>query len=349
MSFRTLTAHALFALAAVLAAWWLAHRVEEKKGGPTSVVLLDAKKGEVKSIAYQWPKGSSTVTPSGSGDARRATVEVSRTVDPKKTPPKKDDKKAAGADGGVADAGAAGTPEPEPQPTREEARFPGAKAVLTSVESLEPLKTRRSLGEVDAGRLKEMGLESPERTLTITTASGQKLVLEIGESSYGGQGRYARKQGDRVVHLIESSLVTGLEGGVDTLMEKRILLPEAEKVLGFEVRHGDKGAAFVHVERSQSAKRYFAAKDDPGTKSEEAGAVMKTLRDMRATKLATKNQAGSAVATVVIDVEGSGGNALELVERVDASGYLVKSGDWLFEISETHGKELLEDLGALLP
>lgn len=349
MSFKTLTAHALFALAAMITAWWLAHRVEEKKGGPTSVVLLDAKKGEVKSIAYQWPKGSSTVTPSGSGDVRRATVEVSRTVEPKKTPPKKDDKKAAGADAGVADGGAAEAPEPEPQPTREEARFPGAKAVLSAVESLEPLKTRRSLGEVDAGRLKEMGLEAPERTLTVTTANGQKLVLEIGETSYGGQGRYARKQGDSMVHLIESALVTGLEGGVDTLMEKRILLPEPEKVLGFEVRHGDKGGAFVHVERSQSAKRFFASREDPAAKSEEAGAVMKTLRDMRATKLAASNQAGSAVATVVVEVEDGGKAVVELVERVDAAGYLVKSGDWLFEISETHGKELLEDLGALLP
>lgn len=347
MSFRTLFAHATFALVAVVCAWLLAHRVEEKKGGPSSMVLLDAKKGEVKSVAYQWPKGTSTVTPTGSAEARRATVEVARTVDPKKPPkkdPKKDESKDATPDGGVADA-----PEPEPAPTREEARFPGAKAVVTAVEALEPLKTRRTLGEVDDARLKEMGLEKPERTVTVTTTSGHKLTLEIGETSYGGQGRYARKQGDRVVHLIDSALVTGLEGGPDTLMEKRILTAEPEKVAAFEVRHGDQSGAFVHVDRGQAATRFFAPRDDATAKSEQAAAVMKTLRDLRAVKLAAPTQAGSVVAAFAIDVDGQGKLGIEIIERLDTAGHLVKVGEWLFEVSETQGKELITDLEALLP
>lgn len=343
MSRMTLMAHGLFALVALVCAWLLAHQVEEKKGGPSSVVLLDAKKGDVQSLTYTWPKGSAKVKPSGSAEARRAIVEVARTIDPKKSP-KKDDKKDATADGGVADAS-----EPEPQPTREEARFPGAKAVLTAVEALEPLKTRRTLGEVDAARLQEMGLQTPERTLTVTTASGQKLTLDIGESSYGGQGRYARRQGDAAVHLIDASLVTGLEGGPDTLMEKRVLLPEPEKVVGFEARHGERSGAFVHVDRSQSAKRFFAPREDTASKSEEAGAVMKTLRDLRATRLATPSQGGSVVAALAVDVEGQGKSVIEVVERIDASGWLIRSGEWLFEVSETQGKELVEDLAALLP
>lgn len=358
MSMRTLMAHASFALVAVVCAWLLAHRVEEKKGGPSSVTLLDAGKGDVQKVTYTWPKGTSTVTSVGSAEARRAIVDVERTIDAKKPDPKKPDpkkdkkpdaKKDAKADAGPVTATDAGTAaEPEPAPTREQARFPGAKQVLTAIGALEPLKTRRTLGEVDAGRLKEMGLAEPERILVVTGKSGATLTLEIGESSYGGQGRYARKQGDAAVHLIDAALVTGLEGGPDTLMEKRILTAEPDKVIGFEVRHGDRSGAFVHVDRSQSATRFFAPRDDRAAKSEEAAAVMKTLRDVRATKMASAQAAGSAVAAVDIEIEG-GKVTLAVLERVDAAGHLVKVDDWLFEISETQGKELVEDLDRLLP
>ncbi len=352
MSTRTLLAHAAFALAAMVAAWLLGHRVDQKKGGPTSVVLLDADKGEVRALEYTWPKGRATVTAGGDVKARGAVVDVDRTVEPKKDPKKKDDKKDDKKDvGDAGPAGAdAGTAEPEPAPAREQARFPGGKTVISAIEALEPLRTRRTLGEVDAARLKEMGLERPERTLVVTAADGAKLTLEIGESSYGGQGRYARKQGEATVHLIDGAIVTGLEGGPETLMEKRVLVAEPERVLGFTVRHGDKSGAFVHVDRGQSATRHFAPKDDAASKSEPADAVMKTLRDVRATKLAPgPHAAGSAVAVVAVELEGGARTTVELVERVDAAGHLVKLEPWLFEISETQGKELLEDLDALLP
>lgn len=355
MSARTLFAHAAFALAALVTAWLLAHRVDEKKGGPTSVTLLDAKKGEVRALEYTWPKGRSSISTGEGGKTRTATVEVDRTVepkkDPKKDPKKKDDKNAdkQGADAGPESADA-GVAEPEPTPTREQARFPGGKTVITAIEALEPLRTRRTLGDVDAARLKEMGLEHPERTLVVTTAGGAKITLELGESSYGGQGRYARKQGDATVHLVDAALVTGLEGGPETLMEKRLLVAEPEQVLGFSARHGDKGGAFVQVDRGQSATRHFAPKDDPSAKSEPADAVMKTLRDLRATKLAAGPQAaGSVVASIAVELEGGARTTVELVERIDAAGHLVKLDAWLFEVSETQGKELLEDLDALLP
>ncbi|MCC7069992.1 MAG: DUF4340 domain-containing protein [Deltaproteobacteria bacterium] len=353
MSARTLLVHTMFALAAMVSAWLLAHRVEEKKGGPTSVTLLDASKGEVRTLEYTWPKGRSSVSASEGAAARRAVVDVDRTVEPKKDPKKKDDKKPdkkdAAADAGPASADA-GVAEPEPAPTREQVKFPGGKTVLNAIEALEPLRTRRTLGEVDAARLKEMGLERPERTLIVTTAGGAKLTLEIGESSYGGQGRYARKQGDPTVHLVDAALVTGLEGGPETLMEKRVLVAEPERVLGYTARHGDKGGAFVHVDRGQSTTRHFSPKDDAGTKSEPADAVMKTLRDLRATKLAPGPQgAGSVVATIAVELEGGARTTVELVERIDAAGHLVKLDSWLFEVSETQGKELLEDLDALLP
>ena len=50
MSPRTLWFHVVAAALALLFAYGQAHKQEENKGGPTSVVLLDAKKGAVRHV-----------------------------------------------------------------------------------------------------------------------------------------------------------------------------------------------------------------------------------------------------------------------------------------------------------
>ncbi len=344
MSPRALIGHAVFLVAALAFAWVQGHRVEEKKGGPTSTVLLDAKKGDVVKVVYTWPKGSSTVESKGADNARTVVVDLSREVE--KKPEKKPANKPAAADAGPATESAdAGTAQEAP-PAREEVKFPGGHGVIRSLETFEPLKTRRTLGEEDAARLKAMGLDKPERSITVTTKSGKSVTLDVGESAYGGQGRYARVKGDSVVHLLEPAAVTGFEGSPETLMERRVVTADIDEIEGYSVRFGDKTAAFVQKDREQSAKRKFYEKDkaDP---SEPGGKLMTTLRNLRATKVADARSAGSAVATFDVDVAGRPQQKVEILERVDGTGHLVKSGDWLFEISETQSKDLLDDLAAL--
>jgi hypothetical protein len=319
-----------------------ANKVEEKQGGPSSVTLLDAKKGDVVKVVYTWPKGTSTVTSKGKEAARAVVVDVARDVDPPKKPePKKDPKK---------DAPDAGPAEEAPPPVKETAKFPGGKTVASSLEAFEPLKSRRTLGEVDADRLKAMGLEKPERSLTVTTANGKTLTLEIGESSYGGQGRYARVKGEKVVHLLDPAVTSGFEGGADTLMEKRVVTANIEEIAGYTARFGDKDASFTQLDREQSAKRKWVAAGDKAQEANEAaGKLMSTLRNVRATKLADAKSAGSAVATFVIDVAGRDKQKIEILERTDGEGHLASVDGWLFEISDTQGKELLDDLAAVFP
>jgi hypothetical protein len=287
----------MFAALALGFGWAMANRVQEKKGGPSSVVLLDAKKGGVQKIVYTWPNGSSTVVPAGGEGARSATVELSREIETKpkdaanKDAEHKDAEHKDGEhkDGEHEDGEPKDGEAPAPATTREDARFPG------------------------------------------------------------GQGRYARVKGERVVHLLDAAIVTGLEGGVDQLMEKRVVVAEPERLLGYEVTHGDKSAAFVHENRAQAAARFFAKKGGAHTKDDDATKLMTTLRGLRATKLASPAQAGSAFATFTLEIEGRGRpQVLQLFERTDGEGYLVKVDDWLLELSQTQGKELVEDLDAAL-
>lgn len=367
MSPRTLIVHALACVLAVGFAWRMAHRVVEKQGGPSSRTLLDAAKGDVVSVEYKWARGTSKVTSTGAEKNRVVVVDLAREIEPPKDKDKdkkdkdkkdkdkkKDDAKTDAGPESVADAGPSDASEAPVEKKREEARFPAGKTVMNGVEALEPLKTRRTLGVVDAARLKSMGLDAPERFLVVTTKNGKTLELEIGESSYGGQGRYARVKGEQDVHLLESVIATGFEGAADTMMEKKPLPLAVEDIAGYDVRFGDKSAAFVHKDREQSAKRKFVPKDNLESSADEPGKLMTTLRNLRGGKLvADESMVGSAVASFKVDVvDKQEPIVIELHERVDGAGHVVratvsKGNAWAWEISETQGKELLEDLEAL--
>lgn len=343
MTARAMWLHVVLCVLALGLSWRAAHQEKEKKGGPSSVILLDAEKGAVTELTYAWPKGKSVVAVSG-GAGRSVVVDVDRELaDPKKDAKdaKKDDKKPDGAEA-APDAIAA-------PPAREVARFPGGKTVVTAIEALEPLKTKRTLGVVDAAQLAPMGLAPPERTLTIKTPK-KTLVLELGEASYGAQGRYARVQGESIVHLIDTAIVTGLEGGADTLLEKRLITTELEDITGFSVKAGDKQLAYAHQNRDQPTTRFFAKRDDVQAKDEPAGKLMTTLRNLRGQALfdSAKNEGvlADVVVAVVVDTE-AGAVRVDVVARNDGDACVAKVGPWAYDLTATQCKELRDDLEPL--
>lgn len=355
MTKNTMLFHAVLCVVALAFAWQSAHTAKVKKGGPSAVVLLDAEKGDVASVTYTWDKGSTRSVVAGGEKSRSVVIDVDRELPPKKEPPKKkpakDEAPDAGPDAGVVDEAAAPVVV-----EREKATLPGGKSVLTAIEALEPLKTKRTLGVVDDTRLDAMGLKTPLRTLEVTTKGGKTVVLELGEQSYGAQGRYARVKGDGTVHLIDAAIATGFEGGADTLLEKRMLTAELETIGGYALKAGDKTGAWLHVDKDQPSKRYFGKKDDPQSKDDVAGKLMTTLRNLRANKLASADvaqKAGDVIATFSVDVAGAP-VVIELLERGDPpaegaapGGHLARLGKWVYELTATQSKELLDDVDAI--
>ena len=335
--------HVMAAVAALAFAQVSAHRVEVKQGGPSSVVLLDTDVDTVTTLAYRWDKGSTTTTLSGAKAARRALVAVDREVPPKKEKPDKN-KTPPQNPHDVTDAGVDDVPEALAVPAvRETGSVPGGKAVLAAATALEPLKTKRTLGAVDADKLLAMGLSPPLRFLDVTTALGKQLHLEIGEQSYGAQGRYARVVGSPDVHLIDQAVINGLEGGIDALLEKRVLLGELEQIRGFDIVVGDKKASFIHVDKDQPSTRYFALKDEPTTKRETAGKLLTTLRNVRGTGLAGADVVvGAVAARFAVDVDGAP-QAVTIFERADGNGHLARVGGFTWMLTATAGKELVDD------
>ena len=354
MSRKALWIHVALCAAALGFAWRMHTRVEQKKGGPSSVTLLDVAAGDIEEVRYSWDKGATVVKSAGAGEDRVAVAEVDRELPAPKKDPKKDPKEDPKQDPKEGDqkekADVAAATAPESPPARETGRGPAGKPVHTALEALEPLRSKRTLGEVEADRLPAMGLDKPLRVLDVKTRSGKSLKLEIGEQSYGAQGRYARVAGDKVVHLIDAAIVSGLEGGVDQLLEKRLLTAPLEKIRAYEVTRAGGRASFLHMERDQTSKRYFARTDDPQKKVEAAAKLMTTLRNLRATRLASTEAAASAgelAASFAVDVGGTS-RVIEVVQRGDQDGHLLRAGTWVFDMTATQDKELFEDIDAAL-
>jgi len=143
MSPRALWVHAIVCVLAVVFAWRMAHRVEEKTGGPSSRTLLDAAAGEVVAVEYTWARGTSKLTSAGTGKDRVVTVDLAREIEPpKEKKPAKDAKGDAGPEDAASDAGPSGDASEAPvapvEKKREEAKFPAGRTVLNGLEALEP-------------------------------------------------------------------------------------------------------------------------------------------------------------------------------------------------------------------
>lgn len=329
--------HAVFLVGALGLAFVASERKAER-GGDAEFVLFDVQPAALSRIEYAWPNGTATVDVGGSEKARALAVHVARTIE----------KKASAKDAAAPDGGPEGAAD-EPART-EESRFQGGRMVERAAEQVAPLKARRSLGEVDAERLKIMGLEAPERTLTVK-AGDRSITLEIGESTYGGQGRYARVKGERRVVLLESSIVSGLEGGPMQLMERRVVAAAPEDVVSATLKSGDRVGRFVQVDREQPQKRRFARADDPTAESEEANAFVSTLRGLRVVKYVQADELPATTEAGAFALELTEGRKLDgvVLEKADGSGHLVRVGPWTMELSTAQGKELVEDLAAALP
>jgi len=163
-------------------------------------------------------------------------------------------------------------------------------------------------------------------------------------------------KGQREVHLLESVIATGFEGAADTMMEKRPLPLAVEDIAGYDVRFGDKQGAYLHKDRRAERQAQARAQGRSGVHRDEPGKLLNTLRTLRGAKLVTdESVVGSAVASFKVDVvDKKAPVVIELHERVDGAGHVVRATTapgvaWTWEVTETQGKELLEDLEALLP
>lgn len=335
----SVTAYGLFfAFAAGLAlfAW-----TDEEEASGEGFVLLDAEPDALTRITYTWPKGELELSFEGAGEARRPVAKLEHERPAEKPEVERD----AGPDAGLADE-----PATEVASPRETSRFPAGSVVSRSVDKLAPLRARRSLGVPDTERLEAMGLASPERRLVVE-AGGEKVVLDVGVETYGNQGRYARLGGQSEVFLLDSGATSGLEGSEVRLMEARLVVMNVGDIVSMNAASDGRSARFVHVERAQPTKRYFAPEGREDDKSEEASGLVTTLRSLRAKRYLDESTSAGAreLAEVTFELDKSPPFVLSIFELPNQGGYRARAGGFVGELTEARGKKAIEDILAVLP
>jgi hypothetical protein len=97
----------------------------------------------------------------------------------------------------------------------------GNEAAKRVFERFTPLRASRALGVLDGGKLKELGLETPKKTLEIT-ARGVKRKFAIVPAPPGGTEPYVKDLQDNKVYIVDRAVLSDLQSARTNLVERRM-------------------------------------------------------------------------------------------------------------------------------
>jgi len=228
------------ALAAVglAAAFWAWQREPDAAG--TEATVLDVSRSALTSLSYDDPKQTVVVTHGTEGGEAVTWL----TVTTKDTPPPAKLLTLA-SDGGLADAGVpdAGPPPPPTPPVPKVRQYRGNDVADKLWERFSPMRAARALGEIDPAKLKDLGLDKPDRSLGLV-AGGTRYDFEIGTAALGLVNPYFRAK-DGKVYLLKGTLLSDLEFATNRLVDRRIHVFKLEEADELHVKAVDGAKEFV--------------------------------------------------------------------------------------------------------
>jgi hypothetical protein len=99
-------------------------------------------------------------------------------------------------------------------------------------ERFAPLRAQRSLGVLDAAKLKELGLDKTKKFLEVT-ARGRARRFAIVSAPPGGDSPYIQDVGDKKVYIVPRAVLSDLQAASTNLPERRLhsfRIEEVDKV-----------------------------------------------------------------------------------------------------------------------
>jgi len=254
---------------------------------------------------------------------------------------------------------APGTPEPAPTasasahtpPPRpvQPASFVSVKVAEALAEKLAPLRAKRSIGEVDASRAAEFGLDDPEGTLIIDVA-GVKHTFTLGSVTPGATNRYARYDKDNRVYVIDASVIRDLQGGAGRLAERQQHAWKTAEVTGVTVASGEDQRKLIRS--GPEGRRFWADASQPDVNDETAGNWLTKADRLRPITYVDELPSG-ATKVVRVDYTGDDGKLgfLEL-HRVegDKTQYFITTEHVRqpAEVAKATADQVRDDLASLL-
>jgi len=340
---------------------WQGDGEGEGQGDVSDVVVFDPGSAGVTKLHWKGAKNVASVEVQGKGESLRAWVSAGKRV--KVQGPVAPE---AAGDDDSADGSAAQPAEPPPPVYGEpEMRsFPGGKQVTELIEKFSPLRAMRRFDTVDAEGLEEMGLAEPEASLSVTSASGKSLELQVGSKAYGSSDTYVRNPESGSVYLLGSKVLGPLRSAESRLMERNILGFPAVDAQHAQVAAPGRGSRKLsHQGTHDEDNAYWADPDKPDELDTAIDGFMKKIFQLRATaypKDADRPAEGSIESVLRVAFSGEQERHLELGRALDskrskadepvyswhARTHLTRE-HWA-KVSRNSGRELGDSLGELL-
>ncbi len=325
------------------------------------VVVFDPGSGGITRLDWKGPKNVASVETEGKGEDLRAWVSAGKRV--KVQGPAAPE--AAGDDDSA--DGSAAQPAKPPAPVYGEPEmrsFPGGKQVTELVEKFSPLRAMRRFDDVDAEGLEEMGLTEPEASLSVTSAAGKTLDLEVGSKAYGSSDTYVRDPENGSVYLLGSKVLGPLRSAESRLMERNILgFPAVDAQQAQVAAPGGESRKLSHQGTHDEDNAYWADPDKPDELNTTIDGFMKKIFQLRATaypKDTERPAKGSVDSVLRVVFSGAKNRHLELGRVLDAKrskpdepvyNWHVRTHltrDLWVKVSRNSGRELGDTLGELL-
>jgi len=286
---RALLSHAAIAGAASLAA--LLAWVGPSSGSTTSdsAVMISGSAERVSSVEWREDQYEITVerVPERKDATRVKVTKLSRTkVDQHKK-----------GDGHDHDDQA----EAAPQPERVSKWYPGSEKASKLFEKLMPLTAGRSLKLEGDDKLKELGLDKPQSTLSIALGD-ETHEVQIGNATYGSGNRYAQVDGGGI-YLLRADTIASLRSGASSLLDRHALGIKPEEIRRIEVNAGQQVREIVQRYPEDRDRAFYADPAVPDEKLEQVSNWIDRLLKMRVTDVAAEGSGEKPKGTPELTVE----------------------------------------------
>jgi hypothetical protein len=226
----------------------------EPEHAPGSVTVIDATKNDIARVHYADDKNSVDFSRGNGGNEPPVWIHLIPSAEPEKTPPAKPGAKAE-------------PPKPKaPPPPRDLA---GGEPAVKVLDQFAPLVSPRAFGQLEAPKLKELGLESPTRHLDVTVKGDVRhYVIGQPEKATGGES-FLRDLGDGRVYLMPRGMLSDLQNP-NHLVDRRLHAFEQGDFDRMVLAAGGKSKEYVQLDREARAKAAFAPAKTPDKRDQMA-------------------------------------------------------------------------------
>jgi hypothetical protein len=223
----------------------------EPEHAPGSVTIIDATKNDVSHVHYTDDK-TTVDFERGHGDKEPPVwIHLIASAEPPPPAPKPGAKPEA--------------PKPKAPPRDLAGGEPAAKVL----DQFGPLVSPRAFGLLDAGKLKELGLESPTRHLDVTVKGDVRhYVIGQPEKATAGES-FLRDTGDGRVYLMPRGMLSDLQNP-NHLVDRRLHGFELGDFDRMVLAAGGKSKEYVQLDREARAKAAFAPAKAPDKRDQMA-------------------------------------------------------------------------------